>query len=276
MAPLRSATHGGGLSPLPLHSCPRTGPKPLAVCPVAADAGSNYGPPMSADALKVVVEDAIWVAERPIWFAGVRLRTRSTVIRLEDGGLWIHSPPPPTEALCAALDALGPVRWLVAPNCFHHLAVAALAARYPEARRVGPASAAKKNASLVLSSTFEQPDSISPSGIEAVPLRGVPFLDETVFFHRATASLIGADLVMTACAEDHWTWRTAARILRLYGRIFVPPDVKSKTKSNPEAAASIRAMLALPIERILVAHADPIVQEPKDRLEEAWRFVMTD
>ena len=229
---------------------------------------------MATDALEVVVANAIWVAERPIWFSGVRLRTRSTVVRLEDGGLWIHSPPPPTDSLCAALDALGPVRWLVVPNCFHHLATPAFAARYPEARRVGPASAAKKMAALALSATFDEADQVSPPGIEVVPLRGVPFLDETVFFHRATGSLIGADLVMAACAEDHWTWRTAARILRLYGRIFVPPDVKAKTKSNPDAAASIEAMLALPIERILVAHADPIVREPKAHLEEAWRFVM--
>lgn len=32
----------------------------------------------------VVVPDAIWVSERPIWFSGVRLRARTTVVRLSD------------------------------------------------------------------------------------------------------------------------------------------------------------------------------------------------
>ena len=31
--------------------------------------------------------------------------------------------------------------------------------------------------------------------LDAIPLDGCPFLDETVFFHRPTGSLIGADVV---------------------------------------------------------------------------------
>ena len=33
---------------------------------------------------EVVVPDSIWVTERPIWFSGVRLRSRTTVVRLSD------------------------------------------------------------------------------------------------------------------------------------------------------------------------------------------------
>jgi len=224
-----------------------------------------------AEALEPVVPDLIWVAERPIWFHGVRLRTRSTIVKLEDGGLWIHSPPPPSDELCAALDALGPVRWLVVPNCFHHLATPAFAARYPDAKRVGPASVTTKNPALDLAETFDA-GATSPPDIAPLPLRGVPFLDETVFFHRPTGSLIAADLVMGASPEDHWTWRLVARAMGLSGTIFVPPDVRWKTKASPDAVTAIEAMLALPIERLLVAHADPIEDRPKDALREAWRF----
>ena len=61
---------------------------------------------MDTSELSVVVPNAIWVSERPVWFSGVRLRARSTVVRLEDGGLLVHSPPEPTEEFCAALRAL--------------------------------------------------------------------------------------------------------------------------------------------------------------------------
>jgi hypothetical protein len=41
--------------------------------------------------------------------------------------------------------------------------------------------------------------------LEALPLRGVPFLDETVLYHRPTQTLLGADIVLSAGAEDHWS-----------------------------------------------------------------------
>ncbi|WP_104976925.1 DUF4336 domain-containing protein [Sorangium cellulosum] len=82
---------------------------------------------------EAVVPDSIWVTERPIWFGGVRRRARTTVVRLSGDSLWVHSPCTPTDDVCAALDTLGEVRWIVVPNRFHHLQTPATAARYPDA-----------------------------------------------------------------------------------------------------------------------------------------------
>ncbi len=65
---------------------------------------------MPDQSLANVVPDRIWTLHVPVWFAGVRLRARSTVVRLEDGSLLFHSPAPPDERLAEALSALGPVR----------------------------------------------------------------------------------------------------------------------------------------------------------------------
>src|SRR5215510_1786456 len=105
---------------------------------------------MPKSALTAVVEDRIWTLDRPVWFGGVRLRARTTVVRLDDGSLLVHSPASPTDALAEALRALGPVRWLVVPNCFHHLGTPVAAARFVEARVVGPASALSRNKALSL------------------------------------------------------------------------------------------------------------------------------
>ena len=37
--------------------------------------------------------------------------------------------------------------------------------------------------------------------LETLPLLGVPFLDETVLYHRPTQTLLGADVVLRACAK---------------------------------------------------------------------------
>jgi hypothetical protein len=229
---------------------------------------------MEASELSVVVPNAIWVSERPVWFSGVRLRARSTVLRLEDGGLLVHSPPEPTEAFCAALNALGELRWIVVPNCFHHLGALATATRFPSAKVVGPPSAAARNSQLRLDLGLRDDAFLrAVKDLDAIPLDGCPFLDETVFFHRPTGSLIGADVVISACARDHWTWRWAARLKGCYEKVQAPPDVRAKTKPNDAAARSIDRMAALPLKRILVAHADTIEDRPSQALVDAWRFV---
>jgi hypothetical protein len=108
----------------------------------------------------------------------------------------------------------------------------------------------------------------------SIPLRGAPFLDETVFFHPASGSLIAADLIMSACAQDHWTWRIAARIFGRYEKARTPPDVRLHVRANAAVAESIAQLRALPLRRILVAHADPITDRPVQTLAEAWSFAI--
>jgi hypothetical protein len=107
-----------------------------------------------------------------------------------------------------------------------------------------------------------------------IQLRGVPFLDETVFFHPASGSLIAADLLLSACANDHWTWRIAARIFGRYEKVRTPPDVRMHARASTAVAEAIAQMRALPLERILVAHADPITERPVQQLAEAWDFAV--
>jgi hypothetical protein len=119
-----------------------------------------------------------------------------------------------------------------------------------------------------------------PAYIESTPelipiqLKGVPFLDETVFLHSASGSLIAADLLISACAKDHWSWRAAARVFGRYEKVRTPPDVKMHTRANAAVAESIAQISALPLERILVAHADPITDRPLQQLAEAWSFAI--
>lgn len=224
---------------------------------------------------EVVVPDSIWATEHPVWFGGVRLRARTTVVRLSGGALWVHSPCTPTDEICAALDALGEVRWIVVPNRFHHLQTPATAARYPNAAVVGPKSAQARNPRVSLTMSADDPAYLRATPeLTPIQLKGVPFLDETLFFHAASGSLIAADLLVCACARDHWTWRMAARIWGRYEKVRTPPDVRWNTRASTALAESIAQMRALPLERILVAHADPITDRPIQQLAEAWDFAI--
>lgn len=220
-----------------------------------------------------MIDGKLWSVERPVWFSGIRQRVRTTVVRLDDGGLLVHSPAPPTDDLAAELEALGPVRWLVVPNRWHHLGTVASAASFPEAQVVGPTSALARNAQLRIRLDIPDPqftDQIPE--IEGVPLRGLPFLDETVLYHRPMQTLLAADLILCAGARDHWTTRFAGRAFGFYDRARVPPDAKKHIVDKPAAAQSLRNILDRPARRLVVGHADVFAGGWQDRLAEAWRL----
>ncbi len=68
------------------------------------------------------LSDNVWLVDGPVTdVVGFRYPTRMAVIRLADGGLFVWSPVALSEPLRAAVDALGEVHHLIAPNASHHL-----------------------------------------------------------------------------------------------------------------------------------------------------------
>ncbi|MFO0575239.1 MAG: DUF4336 domain-containing protein [Polyangia bacterium] len=229
---------------------------------------------MQQDVLSEIVAGRIWASERPVWFSGVRLRARTSLIRLDDGQLLVHSPAPPSDGLMRQMAVLGEVRWLVVPNCFHHLGTPAAAAAFPSAKVLGPRSAAAKNPKLRIDLDIHQPGfTEAVPELALLPLAGVPFLDETLLYHRPTETLFGADVVLQADEDDHWSWRLAARITGCYKRLRVPPDVRHKVADKEAASRSLRALQALPVKRLIVAHGAVVEEAPLDQLLAAWRLV---
>jgi len=88
---------------------------------------------MESTALRSLAPN-LWVADRPLRLLVGDIGTRMTVIRLADGGLWLHSPVRLDAATRQALDGLGPVRCVVAPSKVHHFFVKDYPPVYPDAR----------------------------------------------------------------------------------------------------------------------------------------------
>jgi hypothetical protein len=216
----------------------------------------------------------LFPAERSVWFSGVRLRARTSVIRLDDGRLLVHSPAPPSDGWLRQVADLGEVSWLVVPNCFHHLGTPAAAAAFPDAKILAPRSAAAKNPDLRIDVEIHEPTfAAAVPECALLPLEGVPFLDETLLYHRPTATLFGADVILRADEHDHWTWRFAARLTGCFKRSSVPPDVRKKVVDKAAASRSLQALQTLPIKQLIVAHGDVIEAAPLAQLVEAWRRV---
>ena len=107
------------------------------------------------------------------------------IIRLANNELFVWSPVPLSEELRDETDALGNVRYLVAPNSLHHLYVSEWKAAYPDAVICATGELKKKRPDLGIGAELDdEPISGWAGEIDQVLMRGNLITTETVFFHR--------------------------------------------------------------------------------------------
>ena len=139
-----------------------------------------------------LIDESIWLVEGEIVsFYGFPYPTRSVVVRLRAGDLWVWSPVKLSEALQEVLNGLGTVRHLVSPNKIHHLFLSEWQSAYPDARLWGPASTIRKRPDLKFAGILTE-EAPKDWGEEIVQFwfRGSFAMDEVVFFHRPSSTAI--------------------------------------------------------------------------------------
>ena len=159
--------------------------------------------------------DGLWTAPRAHTILGLTIGTRMSVVRLAGGGLWLHSPVALDGQTRNALDALGPVRFLVAPNRFHHTYLPQARDAYPQAKIFGAPGLADKRRDIAFDAIVS--DSLVPEWANEIDQHvtgGVPLLNEVVFLHKPSRTLILTDLAMNIRGESPAWCRPPSREAR--------------------------------------------------------------
>ena len=220
------------------------------------------------------IAPGIWHAQRGMTAAGIPMTSRMTVIQLADGSLWLHSPIQLDDALRAELDALGPVRCIVAPNKTHHLFAKKCLAMYPQATLFGAPGLSGKRADLGPMTPLPATAPPQWAGqIDEVFIAGVPVVNETVFFHRASGSAIFTDVVQLWRGPLNWKAALYAHLTGVRNRFAVPRTVRFMVKDKAAFRASAQKVLAWPIKRVLVAHNSVIDGDAHAGLKRALEVV---
>lgn len=205
----------------------------------------------------------LWGAEHDLYLpGGVHFRGRMTVLRLASGGLLLHSPIPLVPALSDELRALGPVEAVVAPSLLHHLFAGPALAAHPAARSHAPAALRQKRPDLRIDAALQVGAGAPPWAGELRPIfiAGVPAMDEWVFWHPATRTLLLTDLVFHILEASNWQSRLLFRALGYYGRFAQSRVLGWLTRDRAALQRSIGEVLALPVERVVPAHG-PVLAE---------------
>ncbi|MEL0028700.1 MAG: DUF4336 domain-containing protein [Perlucidibaca sp.] len=221
--------------------------------------------------LEPVAED-IWTAAAPLSLVGLRIGTRMTVIRLSGGGVALHSPVPADLEMVAEINALGPVRHIICPNSFHHLYAGDAQRLWPDALLHGPAALQRKRRDLHFQVTLDE--HLHPelaADLDAVSIDG-SLLNETVLYHRASRTLISADLVENFHHCKHAPTRLYLRLNGALGLVTWPRLMRPLYYRRGLARASVDRILAWPFERAVIAHGEIIREQAREavRTGMAW------
>ncbi|MDY7227648.1 DUF4336 domain-containing protein [Hyalangium rubrum] len=220
------------------------------------------------------LSEGVFVREVPFRTGGMELGGRMTVIRLPDGGLWIHSPVRMDAETRAAVDALGPVRFLVAPNVMHHVHLGDWAAAYPAARVVAPAGLRAKRPDLRIDGELtETPDPGYAAVFTQQRMQGMPRLDEFLFLHRPSRTLLVTDLAFHIRESSSWLTRTYLKLNRTYGKLAPTVLLKSLVKDKAALRTSLEGVLGWDFERVVVCHGEVLERGGREALRDGFAWL---
>ena len=217
----------------------------------------------------------LWVAEQRQRVGGLELGTRMSVVRVGATDLLIHSPISISDELVEDLGRLGRVRWIVAPNRFHHLHAGPFARRFPDAALLGAPGLGAKRPDLDMDATL--PEGADPKwngSLDAALVEGAPLLNEVVFLHRPTRSLIASDLAFNIGPESPRATRWAFRLLASYDRFGPTRLERLLMRDRAAARRSLERILAWDFDRVVIAHGRVLDSGGRDALAAGYAWLL--
>ena len=214
----------------------------------------------------------VWTETRRAKFFGVETGTRMTVVRLSDGGLFVHSPVALDPETRREVDALGEVRAVVGPSVFHHLFVGEWMAAYPKAVFGACPGLEWKRTDLSFTCVLgDTPHEVWSRDVEQVYFSSRRE-NEVVFFDRRTRTMISADALLNLSVHDMASTRFIARLMGNSA-----PGVghleRFMIRDRGLARRQVDRILAWDIDRIVVAHGGLVDRDGREVMRSAYAWL---
>ena len=211
--------------------------------------------PIQSDGKLHKIGDGLWTLDGDrISFLTFPYELRMTIVRLSNGSLFLHSPVQLTEKRQALIRALGPVSSIVSPNKLHHLFLGPWATAFPRAKLYAPPGLKKKRPDLPFSGELtDVPEPEWAPDLYQCVIRGSLFMEEVLFFHLASATLIVGDLIENHDPQVFSNWQ---RWVGQFNRMLAP---QGQTPMNYRASFLKRKLARSGIERVLSWNPQKVV-----------------
>ena len=238
-------------------------------------------PPLNT--LKPVAPN-LWIVDSgPLHAFGMPLPVRMTVVRLYNGDLWLHSPTCFDERLQQDLEALGPIRHLVAPNVAHWTFLKEWQRHCPNALTWATPNLRKRR--QVRQSELRLDHDLSDTAptewwgeFDQLIVPGGMGFREVAFFHTASRTLILTDLVLNL-EPDKLPWLMSP-LMRLAGTtapdgrapIYLRAVIRLK---KSDAARQARKLIGFAPERVVFTHGAWFDRDAAHALTRSLRWLLS-
>lgn len=246
---------------------------------MAAHARSGY-PPFG---VPKPVAEGVWIIDaEPIRAMGITLPVRMTAVRLDGGDLWLHSPTRFAPSVLRELEALGPVRHLVAPNIAHWTFLKEWQRHCPDATTWAAPNLRRrlqvKASGVRLDRDLgEQPPDDWSGDFHQTVIPGGGGFREMAFLHRPSRTLLLTDLISNLetdrlpLATRAYARLTGTQAPRGSTPNYLRPLIRLRRK---EAAAAASRLLAWAPERVIFAHGLWFVTDGTRHLQRSLAWLL--
>jgi hypothetical protein len=194
------------------------------------------------------------------------LPVRSTYVPLQKGGILIS---PGSNSQESQLKGLGSVTDLVGPNLYHCAGIQRASAVFPNAKKWGPLGAKEYKNEISWSDEISMSNWPYQNELPFVQLQGMPKVNEVVFFHPDSKSLIVADLcfhMLKTKGIGAWI------ILKMFGtyKKFAVSNFFLRAMTDKAAfEKSLKQVFEFDFDNVIVSHGENLMGDGKNKLRRA-------
>jgi len=221
------------------------------------------------------LDEGLWVIDHAFsMLGGIQIGTRTTLIRLSGGEIFAHGLGPIEEGDHAEIAALGNVTQLVAPNLFHNAYVKDWVARYEGAICHAPVRFDTKLKDLDFVPLSSDAPAAWSADLEQVAVEGAPQLDEVVFYHSRTRTLLLTDLCFNMRHSDSFLTRLFMRMMGGYGHFGPSRLARSLMKDKAAVRRGIERILEWDFDRVTVTHGEVLESGGNAAFRKAYAWLL--
>lgn len=221
----------------------------------------------------------VWIVEGPrVRDMGVQFTTRMTIVKLGNSSLWVDSPVSAPSQMLKDIAELGPVRYLVAGTPRHVWRLTAWHELFPQAQMWAPRTTpfTLKRGDLQFTGILGER---APEGwaddIDQLAFKGNPLIEEVVFFHKQSRTLIVDDLIQVHPILIGSPLRNV--LIRMGGVAYphggVPLDIRLTFTHRNLARHSLQKLLFWDFDRLIIAHGPCIEKNARVFVERAFHWL---
>jgi hypothetical protein len=221
----------------------------------------------------------LWIAEGPlVRDMGLLFPTRMTVAKLSTGDLWVSSPVFASSETLDHITQKGPVRYLVAGTPRHVWRLTEWHKLFPEAELWEPKHSPftlKKERLPFTGVLGDTPPAGWAADLDQLPFKGNPLIEEVVFLHKSSRTVILDDLIQNVPPLEGRPIRNA--VFRAAGVAYpnggVPRDARLIFVHRRLARRSLEKLLSWDFDKLIIAHGPCVERDAKPFVERAFSWL---